>query len=130
LFNRNFILIWQGQMVSQMGSQMFSLTLLYWILETTGSATIMGLVLMSAALPGAILGPLGGTLADNLSRKQLIIIADLLRGLVGIGFVLVLWYGNPRSFLPLLFASQVLFGICNAIFTPALKASVPDIVPK
>ena len=48
LFNRNFVLIWQGQMVSQIGSQMFSLALLYWILETTGSATIMGLVLMSA----------------------------------------------------------------------------------
>jgi MFS transporter, DHA3 family, macrolide efflux protein len=130
LFNRNFVLVWQGQMVSQIGSQMFSLALLYWILETTGSATIMGLVLMSAALPGALLGPFGGTLADNLGRKQLIVYADVVRGVAAVSFVMALWYGDPRWSLPLLCTSQIIFGICNAIFRPALSASVPDIVPR
>jgi len=117
-------------MVSQIGTQMFSLALLYWILETTGSATIMGLVLMAAALPGALLGPFGGTLADNLSRKRLIVFADLIRGVVAIGFVLILWHGDSLWFLPMLFVSQVIFGICNSVFTPALNASIPEIVPK
>jgi MFS transporter, DHA3 family, macrolide efflux protein len=130
LFNRDFILVWQGQMVSQMGSQMFSLALLYWILETTGSATIMGLVLMSAALPGAILGPFGGTLADNVSRKWLMVYADGVRGVAALSFVFALWYGDPRWSLPLLIVCQIIFGICAAIFRPALSASVPEIVPR
>ena len=130
MWNKNFLLLWQGLLVSQIGTQLFSLALLYWILETTGSATIMGLVLMAAALPGALLGPFAGTLADNVSRKLLIVWADVIRGLVGIGFVLVLWYGQPDWALPSLFLAQVLFGICNSVFTPAVNASIPELVTK
>jgi len=130
MWNRNFLLLWQGLFVSQIGTQLFSLALLYWILETTGSATIMGLVLMAATLPGALLGPIAGTLADNLSRKLLIVWADVVRGLVGIGFVLVLWYGKTSWALPLLFLAQVVFGICGAVFTPSVNASLPELVPK
>jgi len=68
MWNKNFLLLWQGLLISQIGSQLFNFALLYWILETTGSATLMGLVLMSAALPGVIFGPFAGTLADNISR--------------------------------------------------------------
>ena len=37
----------------------------YWLLEETGSATTMGLVAMTAAIPGVLLGPFGGALADR-----------------------------------------------------------------
>ena len=130
MWNKNFILLWQGLFVSQIGTQLFSLALLYWVLETTGSATIMGLVLMAAALPGALLGPFAGTLSDNVSRKFLIIWSDVARGLVGIIFVLVLWHGKEEWALPVLFLSQIVFGVCSAIFTPAANASVPDLIPK
>ena len=130
MWNKNFILLWQGLLVSQIGTQLFSLALLYWILETTGSATIMGLVLMAAALPGALLGPFAGTLSDNVNRKLLIVWSDVARGLAGISFVLVLWHGKAEWALPALFVAQVVFGICSAIFTPAVNASVPDLIPK
>jgi MFS transporter, DHA3 family, macrolide efflux protein len=130
MWNRNFLLLWQGMFVSQIGTQLFSIALLYWILETTGSATTMGLVLMSAALPGVILGPFAGTLADNVSRKALIVWTDVIRGLAAIGFVLVLWYGDAGCALPVLFAAQVIFGCCGSVFTPAVNASIPELVPK
>lgn len=130
MWNKNFLLLWQGLLVSQIGTQLFSLALLYWILETTGSATMMGLVLMAAALPGVVLGPFAGTLADNVSRKLLIVWSDVVWGLVAISFVLVLWFGQAAWALPVLFCAQVVFGICNAIFTPALNASIPELVPK
>lgn len=130
MWNRNFVLLWQGLLVSQIGTQLFNLALLYWILERTGSATIMGLVLMAAALPGVLLGPFAGTLADNIDRKRLIVWADVTRGLVGICFVLVLWYGAATWALPALFVSQIIFGLCAAIFLSAVNASVPELVPK
>lgn len=130
MWNKDFLLLWQGLLVSQIGTQLFSLALLYWILETTGSATLMGLVLMAAALPGALLGPFAGTLADNLSRKHLIVWADIIRGLAGIAFVLVLWLGDAVWALPALFIAQIIFGICSSVFTPAVNASIPELVPK
>lgn len=90
MWNKNFFLVWQGLFVSQIGTQLFNFALLYWVLEVTGSATQMGFVMMAAAIPTLLLGPFAGTLADNISRKQLIIWADVLRGAAGIGFVLVL----------------------------------------
>ena len=130
MWNKNFLLLWQGLFISQIGTQLFSMALLFWVLETTGSATTMGLVLMAAALPGVLLRPFAGTLADNIDRKRLIVMADVVRGLVGICFVLVLWYGQASWALPVLFFAQIVFGICDAIFTPAASASVADLVPK
>lgn len=130
MWNKNFFLLWQGLFVSSIGTQLFSFALLYWVLEITGSATQMGFVLMAAAIPSLLLGPFAGTLADNLSRKQLIIWADVLRGLACVGFVLVIWYGDTSWAMPALIATQILFGVGNALFNPAVGAMLPDLVEK
>jgi len=81
LFNRNFLIQWQGQTISRLGSQVFAISMLLWIQQTTGSATIMGLLYMLAAIPGIILGPIGGTFADRYSRKKIIVFSNLIQGL-------------------------------------------------
>ena len=128
MWNKNFFLLWQGVFVSSIGTQLFNFALLYWVLEVTGSATQMGLVLMAAAIPSLLLGPFAGTLADNVSRKLLIVWADVLRGAAGIGFVLILWYGDSSWAMPALIVTQILFGIGTALFNPAVGASIPELV--
>ena len=81
LFNKNFFLLWQGQTVSQIGSQIFSIALMFWIKHTTGSATLMGMVMTVSMLPAVLLGPFAGTLSDTFSRKKVIVIADFISGL-------------------------------------------------
>jgi MFS family permease len=131
LFNRNFTLLWAGQTVSQFGNQMFQIALLLWLKQVTGSATIMGMIMMVSAIPGVLLGPIGGAFADRYSRRKILIMIDFLLGLI------VLLLAVMMLFLPemenliigLLFVVSMLLAVGNAFFSPAISASVPDIVP-
>ena len=83
LLNRNFFLLWQGQLVSQTGNQVAIVAMLFWIEQTTDSASLVGLIMMVSALPSVLLGPIGGTFADHYSRRAIIVYSDLFSGLAG-----------------------------------------------
>lgn len=131
LLNRDFLLLWQGQTVSAVGTSLFQIALLYWLMEETGSATVMGLVSMLGALPGVILGPFGGAIADRYSRKALIVWGDIILG------VAMLSLAIPFYFLELTLDVQIawvvgvamLSGMVGAFFRPAVMASIPSLVP-
>ena len=91
LFNRDFVLLWQGQLVSRMGSQAMTIAMMFWTMEATGSATLMGAMMMVGTLPAVVLGPLAGTLADRVSRKWILVFCDAGSGLVLLGA------GNARK---------------------------------
>jgi len=76
LLNKNFVLLFQGQLVSQIGSSIYMIALIFWLKHATESATLIGLLSMTATLPGVLLGPFGGTVADLFSRKMLIVVGD------------------------------------------------------
>jgi MFS family permease len=130
-FSRGFILLWQGQLVSQFGNQAFFIATTYFTLEETGSTTLVGMVMMASTVPLAVLGPLGGAVADRHSRRSILIVADLLRALAvgGLG-VFVLWHPEVRSFHVVLFIAVAgINGVMEALFTPAVQAIIPDLVP-
>jgi len=49
LWNRNFLLLWQGQLVSSVGDVAYEIALGFWILLATGSSGLMG-ALMAASM--------------------------------------------------------------------------------
>lgn len=130
LFNRNFFLLWQGQLVSLLGSRAFTLAAMYWLMETTNSASLMGLLMVSSALPAVLFGPIGGTLADRYPRRAIIIVTDLMNGLFILGLTALFYVGaSPEILVPGLFATVVVTGCLQAFFQPAIRAAVPDLVP-
>jgi MFS family permease len=130
LWNRNFLLLWQGQVASQLGDQAFSLAMAVWTMEATGSASLMGLILAVGSLPGVLLMPFGGTFADRYSRTRIILACDLICGLALLALTGLMHFSpSVHSVIAGLFFVSVLFGVVRSAFTPALEAVVPDLVP-
>jgi DHA3 family macrolide efflux protein-like MFS transporter len=124
--NRNLNLLLGGQMVSQMGDKFHMLAVAYMVLKTTGSPAKMGLVLFCSIFPGMILGFVSGAVIDRYSRKGIIVVADVARGIIVLAMSL-LYAANCLSF-PLLLLAQVSISVCTAFFDPAVPAMLPQIV--
>lgn len=132
LFNRNYSLLFQGQLVSRLGSQVYAIAMVLWIKDATGSATLMGLLMMVSAIPGVLLSPMGGAIADRFSRRMILVISDLTRGLAML-IVAALIYTMADSvnlLLTTLFVVAIITGTVTAFFRPAISAAIPDLVPK
>ena len=132
LLNKDFFLLWQGQLVSQIGSQAFFVAMMYWTMEATNSASLMGTLMMFSMLPGIVLGPLGGTFADRHSRRAIIILSDLASGagVLTVAGVFLAGPVAPEVLIAALFAIAVTTGVIQAFFRPAIMAAIPDLVPE
>ena len=135
LWNKNFAILWQGQLISDFGNAAFSVALGFWVLEMTkspampdGNLGLMGTVMACFSLPRVVVSPFTGALADRLSRKWIIVAADFMRGLLYTAMgVTVFFHVFPFAAI---FPIAVLASICDGFFNPALSAALPDIVPQ
>src|SRR3954447_26890540 len=88
LREREFRLVYGAQVVSLLGDGIIPVALAFAVLDLTGSATDLGLVLACRTVPmvGCLLA--GGVVADRLSRRRVMIAADVVRlgsqGLLGV----------------------------------------------
>src|SRR4051812_49582833 len=73
LRNSNFRLLWMGNSISWMGDQFYLVAMPWLILQLTGSAVALGTILMTAAVPRAVLMLLGGALTDRFSARRIMI---------------------------------------------------------
>src|SRR2546421_7780740 len=74
--NRDFLLLWSGQMVSAIGSQVSLLAFPWLILAVTGSPVQAGLIAALRALPYLFFGLPAGALVDRWNRKRVMILCD------------------------------------------------------
>jgi hypothetical protein len=125
--NRSFALLWSGQTISRLGDSLYTIALAWWVLEKTGSAAAMGVVLICSEIPMILLLLLGGVLVDRLPRIRLMLVSDLLRG--GVVFLIALLSFQQWLELWQIFVMSAIFGIVQAFFYPAYTALIPELVP-
>jgi MFS family permease len=128
LGERNFALLWYGQIISSMGDRFYQFALLYVILgikQGLDAGKDSARVTFCAMLPGLLLAPLYGWIIDRYSRRWVMFYADLARAGLTLS-ILYLWF-HAHS-LPAVFIVVFLMGACNGLFIPARQAALPQIV--
>ena len=122
--NRNFRQLWLGQVVSQMGDWFDTIALYTIILNLTGSGRDVGLLLVARFVPSFLFGPISGVVADRFSRRTIMIVSDILRAVVVLGFLFV----RRADQLWIIYVLTVLQLALSTFFEPAKTAAVPSIV--
>ncbi len=132
LLNRNFLLLWSGQTISQLGNQAYALAMAFWLMEKTGSASLMGLVMMFSSLPALLLSPFGGAFADRHSRIRIIIVCNLIAGCLLAAMTAAMWLmpEQVRLLVVGFFVTATLLGLNRSFFMPAVSATMPELVPR
>ena len=121
--NANFRRLWLAQIVSEIGDWFYTLAIYNLLLTLTGRASSVGLALVLQVLPQTFVGPLAGVVNDRLSRRQVMIVADLVRAFIVISMLLVRSRSTVWLVYPLLFAETVM----AAFFEPARSSVIPNI---
>ena len=122
--NRSFRLVWLGQVASQLGDWFNTIALYTIILNLTGSGRAVGLLLVARFLPSFVFGPLSGVIADRFRRRSIMIVSDLLRAVVVLGFLFV----RRAEHLWLIYFLTVLQLGLSTFFEPAKTAAIPSLV--
>ena len=124
--NHDFRNLFVGQLISQTGDWFNSVALFTLLLSLTGSGEAVGYILIIKLLPSFFAGPLAGVVADRFNRKTIMIAADIVRGVLVLGFLFV---ERPEQ-VWMVYALAALEVVVSTFFDPAKSASVPNIVSR
>lgn len=124
--NSSFTRLWLGQLVSNLGDWFNTVAVLALVYGLTASGLATGLIIIASTLPAFILTPFAGAIVDRFDRRKIMIVADVTRGFMALGMLLVrsadqIWILYVFSGLLIAFAS---------FFGPALSAAIPNLVKK
>jgi len=123
-----FFTIWTGQAFSLLGSQLVSFAVIWWLTQTTGSATVLATASLVGLLPQVILGPISGTLVDRWSRRFTMIVADGLIALATVILAILFALGHVQIWQ--VYALLFIRSVCGGFHWPAMQASTSLMVPK
>ena len=127
LWNKDFILMLQGNAVSDIGDLLYSVAIGYWVYEQTGSSTLMGVMSSISMFVTMFLSPFTGSIVDKCSRKGMLVGMDVLRGLIMLALGVLLYMSKLT--LPGVLLAAFLASLCSVFFNPAVNTLMIDIIP-
>lgn len=128
LWNKDFILLLQGNAVSTIGDLMYSVAIGYWVFEQTGSSSLMGIMASISMFVTMFLSPFSGSIVDKCNRKWVIVGIDTMQGILMLT-VGILAYRNALNVLIVLLAAlMAAFG--SVFYSPAISTLMIDIIPR
>lgn len=125
--NRNFVILFSGQMVSTVGDNLYGIAILWYVLALTHSKADLAITGFGMTLP-PILGIFVGVWVDRWRKKSVMIVSDVVRAVL----LLSLFFLSSRShvwFWEVLLII-ILVEAVGTFFDPAASSLMPLIVPR
>ena len=125
---RSFFIIWIGQLVSLIGSQLTGFALSVYVYDMTKSVMFLALAQIANQAPYVLLSPIAGVLADRLNRRTAMIISDFGAGLSVAATAILYFTGvlRPWMVIPI----NLFMAAFNSLMWPSYTAAVTLLVPK
>jgi MFS family permease len=122
--NPDFRRIYLASMVSLGGDWFLLIALFSLVEEFTGSAFLVGFTIAVQDLTSFALSPLAGVLVDRLDRRMLMVMADVSRAILCVGFLVV----RDPDMVWLVYPLLAVMSSFSTVFFPASSAAVPNLV--
>ena len=127
LWNKDFILLLQGNAVSTIGDLMYSVAIGYWVYQQTGSSALMGIMSAISMFVTMILSPFSGSIVDKCNRKWVMVGMDALQGLVMLSIGVLAYLGKLN--VPGVLIAAFLAAMGSVFYNPAVSTLLIDIIP-
>lgn len=125
LFEKDFILVVIGQIISLFGNAILRFALPLYLLRETKSPALFGIVTACSFLPVIVLSFLGGIMADRVNKRNIMVVLDFSTAAIIVALFFLL---GRLPLVPLLIVVlMLLYGISGA-YQPTVQASIPVLV--
>jgi DHA3 family macrolide efflux protein-like MFS transporter len=123
-----FTIVWIGQLISLLGTNMTGFALTIWAYEITGSATALALVGFFFITPMLIFSPFAGAIVDRSNRKLMMMVSDLASGVATI--IILILHSAGQLQIWHLYITGAFQGLFQAFQWPAYSAAITTMLPK
>ena len=128
LRDRNYSLLFWGQLISSAGTQMQVVAVAWQVFLLTHSPVALGLIGLMQAVPRLIFSLVGGVLADVLDRRKMLMVVNL--AMMGFSIILALCTDLHAINITLIYAIILLSSIASSFEFPTRQSIVPTLVPR
>lgn len=125
--NPNFRRLWMGQVVSEIGDWLNNIAVLAMAIQAAGvgrEGRALAIYAIARHLPLFLFGPVAGVVVDRMQRRRVMIVADITRALLALGFLLA----GTFAALPVIYTVGATLFAVSAFFNAAKRAMIPTLV--
>lgn len=121
---RNFGLLWVGQIISMIGDWVLFVVLPFYIYTLTGSTLATGIMFIVQTLPRLFFGSVAGVFVDRWNRKYTMVIVNLMQALILVPLFLV----RSQDLIWIIYLCAFADSLVSQFFNPAQTAIIPMLV--
>ncbi|HKP45504.1 MAG TPA: MFS transporter [Pyrinomonadaceae bacterium] len=122
--NRSFRRLWVGQVISELGNWFNFIAALGLVRALSGGdPEVTTIILLARLIPFSMFAPIAGAFVDRWSRRTVMIVSDLARVVIALGFLLI---HGPEQFW-IAYVCTALLSFFGAFFEAAKNATLPNI---